>query len=146
MKPYRTLKQELVTPKDKVCDKHGVVYKIECRDCDATYVGQTGRNLSQRVKEHHTATVKGQTVNSGIAQHAWELHHEIDWDNVTILTQEHSDRHRQVREALFIQELAPSMNRDVGIDLPQVYQCGIAHGRQQEVSRDHHPTRDPARE
>ena len=145
MKPYWTLRQDLVTPKDKICDKHGVVYKINCSECDATYIGQTGRNLSQRVKEHHTATVKGQVTNSGIAQHAWDEHHDIDWDNIKILAQESSEGHRQVREALFIHEQAPSMNRDVGIDVPQVY-FGIAQGRQQEISRDQHQAWDLRRE
>ena len=32
--------------------QRGVVYKIDCRDCDASYVGQTGRQLGTRVKEH----------------------------------------------------------------------------------------------
>ena len=143
MKPHRTLRQELVKPKDKVKDKHGVVYEIKCGDCNATYVGQTGRNLSQRVKEHHTATVNGRVEHSGIAQHAWDSHHEIDWSNVQVLAQEPSERRRQVREALIISEKSPSMNRDVGLEAPPVY-FGIAHGRQQGVSREHHPSRDPA--
>jgi len=29
-----------------------VVYKIECKDCDASYVGQTSRMLKTRIKEH----------------------------------------------------------------------------------------------
>ncbi|XP_071639978.1 uncharacterized protein [Temnothorax longispinosus] len=30
----------------------GVVYKIECNDCNASYIGQTLRHLETRVKEH----------------------------------------------------------------------------------------------
>jgi len=29
-----------------------IVYKIGCLDCDATYVGQTKRQLGTRIKEH----------------------------------------------------------------------------------------------
>ena len=130
-----------MAPKDHITDKHSVIYKINCADCDAIYVGQTGRNLSQRVKEHKSATDKGQVNNSGIAQHAWEQHHQIDWDHVEILAQESSDRRRQVSEALFIKQLAPSMNRDTGLDIPPVYN-GIAQGRKNEISREHQSMRD----
>ena len=30
-----------------------VVYKINCRDCDTSYVGQTGKRLKTRIAEHH---------------------------------------------------------------------------------------------
>ena len=33
-------------------DKSGVVYKLICKKCKVTYVGQTGRLLNTRVEEH----------------------------------------------------------------------------------------------
>ena len=32
--------------------KNNVVYKISCKDCDASYVGQTSRKLKSRIAEH----------------------------------------------------------------------------------------------
>jgi len=29
-----------------------VVYKIECKDCETSYVGQTKRRLTTRIREH----------------------------------------------------------------------------------------------
>ena len=48
-KSLNTLRQLLVHPKDPVGkDKVvGPVYKISCEECDATYVGETGRSLRE---------------------------------------------------------------------------------------------------
>jgi len=32
--------------------RNNVVYKIFCKDCDASYVGQIKRQLNTRIKEH----------------------------------------------------------------------------------------------
>ena len=31
---------------------HNVVYEIECPDCDKKYIGETGRRIEERFKEH----------------------------------------------------------------------------------------------
>ena len=41
-----------VKDKDKPEDRQEAVYKIKCCDCQATYIGETGRNLSTRLTEH----------------------------------------------------------------------------------------------
>lgn len=32
--------------------KKGAVYEIPCKDCSKVYIGETGRSLTERVKEH----------------------------------------------------------------------------------------------
>ena len=39
-----------------------VVYKVPCKDCDATYVGQTKRKLNTRINKHKSQLRK----NNGI--------------------------------------------------------------------------------
>ena len=53
-KPTLTLRQILSHPKDPVPTRMqtGVIYKIPCSDCSHSYIGQTGRCLSLRLKEH----------------------------------------------------------------------------------------------
>ena len=54
--PVSTLRQMLSHPKDPIPTmKSGVLYRIPCADCDKSYVGQTGRNLSLQIKEYKKA-------------------------------------------------------------------------------------------
>ena len=80
MKPFRTLRRILSHPKDRIPDddKSSVVYKINCRDCDASYVGETGRALKTHVLEHRRAMEKRDFYASALVQHAWEHDHHID--------------------------------------------------------------------
>ena len=57
-KPHQTLRQLLVTPKDKakVQEQPGVVYRIPCEECNKVYVGETKRTLGER-SEEHTANI-----------------------------------------------------------------------------------------
>ena len=123
MKPCRTLRQELVAPKDKVSllDKAGVVYQIPCGDCSASYIGHTGKNLRDRVKQHKATTDKGKTNDSAIAEHSWSSHHSIDWENVKVLDQESIEKRRQIKESLLIRSKAPEMNRDLGLEVSEAY-------------------------
>ena len=41
-----------VKDKDKPEDRQGAVYKIKCCDCQATYMGETDRDLSSWLTEH----------------------------------------------------------------------------------------------
>ena len=45
MKSFRTLRRILSQPKDHIPDddKSSIVYKINCCDCDASYVGEMGK-------------------------------------------------------------------------------------------------------
>ena len=57
IKPVCVLSNIFCKPKDKVFDKEksGLVYQISCRDCDAVYIGETGRSLETRKREHINA-------------------------------------------------------------------------------------------
>ena len=56
-KPTHTISSILKKPKDKIEKEasRGIVYKINCKDCDCVYVGQTSRSLKTRMKEHAKA-------------------------------------------------------------------------------------------
>ena len=51
----------------------------------ASYIGETGRNLSMRLTEHKRATRNGD-INNDIAEHHLQTKHQIDWDSATCIT------------------------------------------------------------
>ena len=59
-KPTTTLRHLLTNVKDRdePSNRQGAVYKIKCSDCQASYIGETGRNLNTRLTEHKRATKK----------------------------------------------------------------------------------------
>ena len=73
--------------KDKIptSKRKGVVYSIECSDYSAVYIGETGRTLEDRLKEHQWHTRLGAVEKSAVAEHALLLSHEIDWKNAKVI-------------------------------------------------------------
>ena len=85
-KPITTLRRLLtnVKDKDKLEDTQGAVYKIKCCDYQATYIGETGGNLSTRLTEHKRATRSGD-FNNHIAKHHLQTKHQIDRESATFV-------------------------------------------------------------
>ena len=99
-----TLRQILSHPKDPVpiLMQRGVIYKIPCSDCSQSYIGQTGRCLSRRLKEHQIAVRTLNTDTSALAEHVLSADHHIDWDNTTILDHHLFTQHRCLMESWYI--------------------------------------------
>ena len=62
-------------------ERPGVIYKIKCI-CGDFYVGETGRNLTTRVKEHKAACRLAAFNRSAVAEHTWQEGHEIKWNDI----------------------------------------------------------------
>ncbi|KYN14004.1 2-hydroxyacylsphingosine 1-beta-galactosyltransferase [Trachymyrmex cornetzi] len=77
--------QKDVLPKNS---NKNVVYKIECKKCDATYVGQICRKLYTRIAEHRNHINWNTNSQSVITDYRLEYNHEFDWKNVKILGSE----------------------------------------------------------
>jgi len=70
---------------DQPLNKNNVVYKISCKNCEATYVGQTKRQLLTRLKEHKNNSRLDQSKHSVITEHSIKYNHSFDWDNIKIM-------------------------------------------------------------
>ena len=83
-------------------------------------VGQTGRTLAQRLKEHKLALVSGHLAQSAVAEHAAQEPHDIDWEGATVTDVQQQYHQRCLLESWHIQSELNMMNRNKG-NLPPVY-------------------------
>ena len=98
--------------------RRGVVYEVPCAGCNQVYIGETGRNLSERLKEHKYA-LKRCNMNNGIAAHAWNTKHPVDWNSARVRTSE--QQKRRVLEAILIKQTPNNSNLDCGLNLNQIW-------------------------
>ena len=77
------------------------------------YIGKTKRRLRDRKTEHFKALAKSDH-SSAIADHVKTTGHDIKWDHFDILVSGKTDFHCKIKETLFIQELQPSLNVNIG--------------------------------
>ena len=85
-KPHHTLSSLFRKPKDAINfeQKCGLVNQISCRDCNAVCVGERGRSVRTRKREHADAVKTFNIKKSALSQHVMDLDHGIDWDNVNL--------------------------------------------------------------
>jgi len=80
------------------------VYKIPCTACNSSYIGQTGRKLSQRLDERRRAVKQADFNSSALAKHAWMCDHAVDWTNVKVMCNPRDYTTRILEEAVFIRQ------------------------------------------
>lgn len=105
--------KDLVPPQSQ----SNVVYKINCADCDASYVGQTSRLLKTRITEHRNHINRNTTNTSVITEHRINFLHEFDWDNIKILDKEKFWTKRLISETLHIKRQSHGLNLHTDTEL-----------------------------
>ena len=125
-KAGHTLRQELVRPKDKleIHEKCGVVYETECGQCGESYIGETGRSMGERAEEHDKS-IRKRDCKSALSEHQDKTGHVVTTkpllESIKIIDSEPKERHRKIKEAINIMVRKPSLNRNDGTDLPELY-------------------------
>ena len=97
-----TLRSLLSKPKDPISkeDRNNVIHKLDCKDCQAVYVGETKRTLNMKTNEHISA-VKSASQRSHTADYCWKLGHDIAWNNKKILNFEKNWKTMTIEEAIY---------------------------------------------
>ena len=122
-------------PKDTLepTKQDGVVYKIPC-ECSKVYIGETGRAMQDRIKEHDRDIRLARTQTSAVSEHANETGHlPIDRDPHWYT--------RRVKEAIHIRLHPNNINRDSGIEQFQK----LGYLRSESTAADQ-PQNGPVRE
>lgn len=119
------IKQLLSSTKDIIpnTDKPGV-YMCKCgqEDCEKCYIGQTGREMKVRAREHIRCQINNTPHSSAIAEHSLQTHHPFTLDNFSLIECEHNKTKRDILEAIHIHKHRKnSLNRDDGVHLSPLY-------------------------
>jgi hypothetical protein len=121
----KKISQILPTPKDKLplFQSEGI-YKVECL-CGKCYIGQTGRSIQCRLKEHSRAIKQYDKEKSALAEHKFEDgDHTFDLEKTVVLAKTSKYHQRLIREAIEIRK-NPIISRDQGVELSSTWNSVI---------------------
>jgi hypothetical protein len=87
LSPYHTGKYEAYLPpvKDVIGLKTPGVYRIPC-ECGTVYIGQTGRSIDLRIKEHERHIRLVHPDKSAVSEHILEHDHIIRLQDTELLS------------------------------------------------------------
>ena len=60
-----------------------------------------------RMKEHRDASQKRTLEKSALAEHAWENHHLIKWEEATVIDQARTHKELLLKEAIHVRRSSP---------------------------------------
>ena len=107
-KGTNTLRTQSVNLKDKDLKIHksGIIYHYKCPhiNCPEAYIGESGRALGERIKEHLKAL-------SPIFHHSTSTEHPLDSENFSIIHKEVHSHSRTIKEAMFIHVNDPTLQQ-----------------------------------
>ncbi len=97
------------------CLSIGAIYELKCKECNETYIGESGRPLHSRTDEHDRAIRLGHRDRSAMASH-WITQHPTrigapgSHFSIKIICLERSTIKRKIKEALCIKKEKPNIN------------------------------------
>ena len=111
-KPLSTIKQRMRSVKDNQehLQQKGV-YIIKC-SCGDQYIGETGRSVRIRLKEHSADIRNERTKSSALAEHVGKTNHHICLEDTKVIANVEHQFKRKVREAIEIIKHPKNLNRD----------------------------------
>ena len=109
------LKSQLISNTPKSVSQSGV-YRVNCNNCDKFYIGETGRSLTTRIREHKNDFVK-HNLNNAMYVHAINNDHSFNLNDSKLVASVNDYHARKTLESSlirfhnnFVVNLNPGLN------------------------------------
>jgi predicted GIY-YIG superfamily endonuclease len=119
-RPPSKIRNLLRPVKDDLGLKTPGVYCIPC-ECGKTYIGQTGRTVEHRCKEHERYIKLFYPEKSGLAEHSITEKHRILFSDTKIISKSSNYWDRIIKESLAILQERNNDNRDTVFQLSRTW-------------------------
>ena len=86
--------------------------------------------MHERIIEHERDIRLSRTQTSAVSEHANKIGHYSLWDEVTFIDRDPHWYSHRVKEAIHIRLHPNNINRDSGIEIPEVWMPSIRHDNQ----------------
>ena len=96
------------------------IYKIPC-ECGKVYIGQSGRSIQLRLKEHDRHIRLAQPDKSAVAQNSFNHDQVIKLQDTEVLDTKINYMDRLIREAIEIELHPDNINREGGFGLNKTW-------------------------
>ena len=98
---YETVIKNILIKNSPIMDNNPGVYCIPCNDCHHIYVGQSGKTLPERCKQHRY-NVRTASSSSALFLHKQNYDHFINWNRARLVYKSTSVVERLIVENILI--------------------------------------------
>ena len=101
-------------------DKNSIVYKIDCSNCEAVYIGEFKRSLKSRLDEHKRFVRNFDCEKNEITKHCWEADHNLSWDQKKVIDKESRLIPRRIKETIHFLKNPNQINK-ISYMFPEIW-------------------------
>lgn len=96
-----------ITPLER---RSNVVYRIPCKGCNSSYIGQTSRWLKTRINEHDNNVKRKEKEHTALTTHKIDRDHNFNYSEIKVLDKERNKTKRIIKEMCHIVSDKTSIN------------------------------------